>query len=86
MKFESKYGVNEICGYNEQKCDFGRSIPDVLVKIIGVIFETDGRVTYSLEYVTNNMEVKRLVCPESHLTGDPAFDQNAGRYPEVIEE
>ena len=84
MKFESKYGLGEICIYNECKSSKGREMKDVLVKITGIKFEIDGQVSYTCEYTTQHGLFFRMPIHENMLTGDPDFDQETG-YPDDLD-
>lgn len=80
MKFESKFGLDEVLVYNESEVRGNRSMPDQLVKVINVSFNLGGEVTYLCEYVSNQGVIHRITLHESLLTGDPDFDQETG-YP-----
>lgn len=81
MKFESKIGIGEICGYNEDATRGDRRMEDILVKVIAVTFATGGDIGYTVEHIGSRFGVQRFTCNECQLSGDPAFDQNLGRYP-----
>lgn len=85
MKFESKFGVGEVCIYNHESSHNPdgvdkRTMPDELVKIIGVFFDLDGGVTYHGELMTKSAGIQRLQIHEGMLLGDDDFDQEEGRY------
>lgn len=83
MKFESKYGIGEVCVYNEQPspCSQRRAVSELLVKIDCVMFDDQG-VKYQVENITGTGFIQKFVCSEKELVGDPEFDQDKGRYPE----
>lgn len=90
MKFESKFGLGEVCIYNHDvsykpgSVD-ERTVTDILVKIVDITFNTQGIVYYTIELTTQAAGIQRLSVNENSLTGDPAFDQEAGEYPEEDE-
>ena len=81
MKFESRFGIGEICGYNEGAHRGDKRMDDILVKVIAVAFESDGIIVMHVEHIGSAFGVQRFVCSESALFGDPAFDQTHGAYP-----
>lgn len=81
MKFESKFGVGEICGYGEYLV--ARGGQDQLVKVVAVTFGLDGCVEYMVE-LSNHIGIGRISITEKQLNGDPDFDQDAGRYPSEV--
>lgn len=85
MKFETKIGLGEICGYNEDAYrkpnTEGKAMPDILVKVIAVTFDLDGKVSYTVEHIGQQFGVQRFHAVECQLTGDPEFDQESGSYP-----
>lgn len=92
MKFESKYGVGEICIYNDEAAYRPNSpantkqMPDVLVKIVCIAFDIDGSSNYTVEHIGNQFGMQRFSAGETLLTGDPDFDQETGLYaPEKLE-
>jgi hypothetical protein len=84
MKFESKIGIGEICGYNENASRGGRLMDDVLVKVVAVTFAPGGDSGYTVEHIGPAFGVQRFVCQECQLNGDPDFDQAAGEYPDDL--
>ncbi|MES9841197.1 MAG: hypothetical protein ABW134_11645 [Candidatus Thiodiazotropha endolucinida] len=81
MNFESKIGIGEICGYNEEARRGNRRMEDVLVKVVAVTFDSMG-VHYTCEHIGGGFGVQRFTCYEPQLHGDPDFDQESGKYPE----
>jgi hypothetical protein len=88
MKFESKLGLGEVCIYNDAgNVPYGsrrESYKDSLVKIMDVRFTFSG-VVYCIEVPTQTGALQHLVVAESELVGDPQFDQESGRYPDICE-
>ena len=82
MKFESKHGLGEICGYNEGATRGDKRMNDLLVKIISATFDLGGDIHYMVEHVTLSRGVQRFPATAAMLTGDPDYDQDAGCYPE----
>lgn len=80
MKFESKIGLGEICGYNESAERGLRRMEDILVKVVAVTFDNNG-VHYVCEHIGKAFGVQRFSAYESQLVGDPDFNQTEGRYP-----
>ena len=78
MKFESKFGVGEVCYYNYNP---RRGMQDQIVKIVGVSFTIEPTVSYICEFVDSDGRINRIQLSEPMLEGDPKFDQEAG-YPE----
>lgn len=87
MKFESKFGVGEICIVNEKTYEkpFSnreRYFGERLVKIMSVIFSAgDPNPRYLVEIPLKDGGVQHAYANEGELTGDPEFDQDEGRYP-----
>lgn len=79
MKFESKFGIGEICLINATERE-GRKVPELMVKVAGVIFGGD-TTTYEVENITTSKHIQYFRMPENQLVGDPDFDQEAGCYP-----
>lgn len=93
MKFESKFGVGEICVANEMHhgnpCSNRSNFRgERLVKIMSVIFSTgDPHPRYLVEIPLKDGGVQNAYANECDLTGDPEFDQDEGRYhPEEVGE
>ena len=84
MKFESKYGLGEICLVNMQEAqpNMERMLPELMVKVLAVTFEVDGRWFYTVEHIDNNRKIGRFTMPETEMTGDPDYDQETGGYPD----
>ncbi len=84
MKFESKFGLGEICVYNEDQFRGNsinnRRMTDLLVKVVAVTFDMDGNATYTVELANDKIGIQRINVHEASLTGDPAFDQETGSY------
>lgn len=87
MKFESKFGVGEICIVNEKTYQYppnnrDRYTGERLVKIVSVIFSAGNpNPRYMVEMPLKCGGVQHAYANEGELTGDPEFDQDAGRYP-----
>ena len=79
MKFESKYGIGEVCIYNPNP---KRGMSDAMVKILGVKFVVDSSPLYICEHSCNGGVFRTEIC-ESMLEGDPDFNQETG-YPDDI--
>ena len=86
MKFESKFGIGEICGYNENAFRGTKKMDDTLVKIVAVNFDIDGHVSYVIEQSGGLFGIQRIQSSETMLNGDPDFDQEAGCYPPEIDD
>jgi hypothetical protein len=84
MKFESKIGLGEICGYNENAGRGNRRMEDILVKVVAVCFDNNG-VHYTCEHIGKAFGVQRFPAYENQLNGDPDFDQETGKYPDGYE-
>lgn len=84
MRFESKIGIGEICGYNENAGRGSRRMEDILVKVVAVTFDSNG-VHYTCEHIGKAFGVQRFQAYENQLTGDPDFNQIEGRYPPEAE-
>lgn len=87
MKFESKFGLGEVCIYNDKSNATYNSrrekYPDCLVKVIGVHFEFGSdEPNYSVELPTTTGAIQVLRVNGCSLVGDGDFDQEAGRYPD----
>lgn len=80
MKFESKIGVGEICGYNEN-AGSSRRMEDILVKVVAVSFDSNG-THYTCEHIGKAFGVQRFSAYENQLSGDPDFNQESGKYPD----
>ena len=85
MKFKSEFGLKEICIYNENATRGDKSMPDILVKIVAVVFDVDGQTNYTVEHIGSHFGVQRFGAAAASLTGDPIFDQDKGAYPEETE-
>ena len=84
MKFQSKFGLGEICVYDPT----GRrseKVNDLLVKVVQVVFEVGGTVGYTVEFKASNGTIQRILVHESSLEGDPEFNQEVGMYAGDIE-
>lgn len=87
MKFESKFGVGEICIVNEMH--YGNPYSnrsnfrgERLVKIMSVIFSAGNpHPRYLVEIPLKDGGVQHAYVNEGELTGDPEFNQDEGRYP-----
>lgn len=84
MKFESKIGIGEICGYNENPLRGLRRMEDILVKVVAITFDSGG-AHYTCEHIGKAFGVQRFSAYENQLNGDPDFDQTEGRYPPEAE-
>ena len=81
MKFESKFGIGEICGYNEDARRGDRKMDDVLVRVVSITFDINGDCTHLVEHIGSSFGVQRFPAAVYLLHGDPDFDQAAGCYP-----
>lgn len=81
MKFETQFGLGEICGYNENASRGDKTMPDILVKVVGITFDIDGQCNYTVEHIGNMFGMQRFGAAIASLNGDPEFDQEEGRYP-----
>lgn len=78
MKFESKYGLGEICVYGgKQSPNESRQMRDQLVKIVSINFYLGSSTGYTVEYVADGV-IERIQVLEDMLEGDPDFDQDNG--------
>lgn len=68
MKFESKFGLEEVC-----ELRFGGEF----AKVITVSFSPDG-----VSYLCRLPNGSAVWAMEHELNGDPKFDQELGCYPE----
>lgn len=87
MKFESEFGLGEICIYNEYAVRKGTKtgdeiMPDILVKIVGITFDMNREVCHTVEHIGSQFGMQRFTAAVTMLTGDPDFDQEKGEYPE----
>ena len=81
MNFESKFGLGEICGYNEDARRGDRVMDDILVKVVEIRFDIDGQCNYVVEHIGSSFGLQRFPAAASALSGDPDFNQDAGCYP-----
>ena len=81
MKFERKFGMGEVCIYNQQPEGCSRVMRDELVNVVAVQFEVGGITNYLIEFV-NTYAIQRILIAEASLTGDPDFNQETGQYEE----
>lgn len=81
MKYESEFGLGEICIYNADDYKRKRSLPDLLVKVVAVTIEMGGAIEYTIESITTENIVQRFRVSGVELTGDPDYDQVVGCYP-----
>lgn len=83
MKFESKFGIDEICIHDpfRGRDKEGSAPRDLLVKVVAIQFNS-AATTYICENILNNGHVEFLHCNESDLIGDPDFDHEKGAYQE----
>lgn len=81
MKFETKFGLGEICTYHDDSDRGGRQLRDLLVKIVSINLGDDLVVSYGVEHVTSTVGMQRFHTTETNLGGDPDYDQEAGCYP-----
>lgn len=72
MKFESKYGIGEMCSL--ENTSRRKTGSDFIVKITGVMFNIDGRVAY-MGRMDNGLYQSFAEC---ELKGDPEYDQETG--------
>lgn len=78
MKFTTPFGLGEIVCTHQRNTGNG-TYPDMLMKVVAIQIDIDGRVSYLCR---NALAGNIVVCAEDELIGDPAFDQDAGKYPE----
>ena len=83
MKFESKFGIGEICAVNDKES--ARKMRDELVKILHVTFSKAGAL-YTCEWFAASGIMQRAQFEEWELTGDPDFNQETGSYNEENQE
>lgn len=74
MKFESKFGIDEIVAHVVRRR--GKIIFDSLLKVVVVHFEKD-KVVYTCRTSQNLL----VHFNERELVGDPDFNQELGCYP-----
>ena len=77
MKFESEFGLGEVCIYNADAKRGDSEMRELLVKVVFVTFDLDGSVTYMVEQIGRN-GMQRFNTTGANLTGDPDFDQENG--------
>ena len=86
MKFESKFGLGEIVIINnkdELSYESRRiKLPELVAKVVAVIFELDGRIKYGIEIITKDHLVQHKYAYECELLGDPDYNQDLGKYPD----
>lgn len=83
MKFESKFGLEEIVHYCEhgRQSEHKKSVKhDVFLKVVSVVFTIDGAVNYVCRWPNGNIGH----FAENELIGDPDFNQESG-YPDEEE-
>lgn len=83
MKFESEFGLGEICRYNQAdnaREAGGRSLLELMVKVVFVTFDQTGDCTYMVEHAGHSFGMQRFNTTGESLTGDPDFDQEIGMY------
>ena len=77
MKFESDFGLGEICTYNKGARHGENALYEMFVKVVFVTFDLDGSVTYMVEHI-GQYGMQRFNTTGANLTGDPDFDQENG--------
>ena len=77
MKFTTPFGLGESVCTHQRTTETG-TYPDMLMKVVAIQIDLDGRVSYLCR---NALAGNIVVCAEHELIGDPAFDQEAGTYP-----
>jgi hypothetical protein len=81
MKFETEYGLGEICGYGKiEHRDTDARMDDLLVKIIAITIDEIGQISYLVESTTTQYGMQRFYTIGKNLDGDPDYDQEAGGY------
>jgi tRNA G37 N-methylase Trm5 len=87
MKFETKFGIGEICIHDPFAGRDKESSPprDLLVKVVAIQIN-NAAITYICENILTNGHVEYINCHEKDLIGDPEFDQEKGCYPENSED
>lgn len=82
MKFETEFGLGEICGYNEDaRRGDSKKMDDLLVKVVSITFDIDGQINYMVEHIGSMYGMQRFGAAAGLLNGDPAYNQEAGAYP-----
>jgi hypothetical protein len=82
MKFETEFGLGEICVYGKvEHSDTDARMDDLLVKIITITIDEVGQISYLAETSTLQYGLQRFYTLAKNLTGDPDYDQDAGCYP-----
>ena len=86
MKFETEFGLGEICGYGKVECrDTDATIDDLLVKIIAITIDEIGKISYLVESSTLQYGLQRFYTIAENMIGDSDYDQDAGCYPKEAE-
>ena len=80
MKFESNFGIGEVCIYNENAKRDDRQMDDLLVKILAITFGAQNEVVFTVESTSIKVGIQRITCGLDQLTGDPDFNQETGSY------
>ncbi len=70
MKFESKYGLNEVCIVENKRQERSK---DMMAKIISVYFSADGEVSY-VARLDNGIMQHFMEC---ELEGDPDYNEES---------
>ena len=81
MKFESEFGIGEICVYNENARRGDKVMDDILVKVVEIHFDIDGQCNYTVEHISSSFGLQRFPAAKTSLHGDPDFNQELGCYP-----
>ena len=77
MKFNTSFGLGEIVCTHQRETANGL-YPDMILKVVATQIALDGQVAYLCR---NALSGNIVVCAGHELIGDPAFDQEAGKYP-----
>ena len=79
MKIETKFGLGEIV-FIMDGASHNQNIPDLIGQITAIQTSKNGH-EYLVEIAADTHPVQRIHYQEWQLTGDPAYDQDAGAYP-----
>ena len=82
MRVETAFGLGEIV-LTKQKFRGERLYQDFLLEVIGIGFDRDATPYYVCRLADSG---QTIICSESELIGDPAFDQTSGAYIEGLPE
>ena len=84
MKFESKFGIGEVCGYNEDARRGTERMDEILVKVVGITFDINGDTSSTVEHIGSQLGMQRFTAAGSMLNGDPDFNQETGYSEEQL--